>query len=72
MCNTYYMVYQERMNPTEGGEGAYNCYIKHCVNLCQMNLHKMPIYRQTLSKQGGGAKWLTIHNIKNLQTNRAQ
>ena len=24
---------QERTNPAEGGEGAYNCYIKHCVNL---------------------------------------
>ena len=57
------------MNPTEGGEGAYNCYIKRCQPLSN-ELHKMPIYGQTLSKQGGGAKWLTIH--KNLPTNRAQ
>ena len=32
----------------------------------------MPIYGQTLSKQGGGTKWLTIHKIKNLPTNRTQ
>ena len=41
--------------------------------LCQplsKELHKMPIYGQTLSKQGGAAKWLTIH--KNLPTNRVQ
>ena len=41
--------------------------------LCQPlsnELHKMPIYGQTLSKQDGGAKWLMIH--KNLPTNRAQ
>ena len=41
--------------------------------LCQPlsnKLHKMPIYGQTLSKQGGGAKWLMIH--KNFTTNRAQ
>ena len=34
--------------------------------LCQSlfnELHKMPIYGQTLSKQGGGTKWLTIHKI---------
>ena len=30
----------------------------------------MPIYGQTLSKEDGGAKWLTIH--KNLLTNYAQ
>ena len=33
-------------------------------------LHKMTIYGQTLSKQGGGTKWVTIH--KNLPTNCAQ
>ena len=33
-------------------------------------LHEMPIYGQTLNKQGGGTKWLTIH--KNLPTNHAQ
>ena len=41
--------------------------------LCQPlsnKLHKMPIYGQTLSKQGGGTKWLTIQ--KNLPTNRTQ
>ena len=41
--------------------------------LCQPlsnELHKMPIYGQTLSKRGRGAKWLTIH--KNLPTNCAQ
>ena len=32
----------------------------------------MPIYGQTLSKQGGGVKWLTIHKIKNPPTNCAQ
>ena len=43
--------------------------------LCQPlsnKLHKMPIYGQTRRKQGGGAKWLTTHKIKNLLTNRAQ
>ena len=55
------------MNPAEGGKGEYNCYIKGCVNLCPT---KMLIYGQTLSKQDGGAKWLTIH--KNLPRNRAQ
>ena len=36
------MYYQERMNPAEGGEGAYNCYIKRCVNLCRFNCTKCP------------------------------
>ena len=43
--------------------------------LCQPlsnELHKMPIYGQTLSKQSRGAKWLMIHKIKNLPTNRSQ
>ena len=30
-------LYQERMNPAEG---AYNCYIKRCVNLCRTNCTK--------------------------------
>ena len=51
------------MNPAEGGEGAYNCYIKRCVNLCRTNCTKCPY----MGKQGGGTKWLTIHKIKNLQ-----
>ena len=42
--------------------------LTHIISLHE--LHKMPIYRQTLSKQGGGAKWLTIHT--NLPTNSAQ
>ena len=33
---------QERMNPAEGGEGAYNCYIKCCVNLYWTNCTKCP------------------------------
>ena len=35
-----YEVKQERMNPAEGGEGAYNCYLKRCVNLCRTNCTK--------------------------------
>ena len=51
------------MNPAEGGEGACLLLYKMlCQPLCN-ELHKMPIYGQTLSKQGGGAKWLTIAKI---------
>ena len=38
----HYYIFQERMNPAEGGEGAYNCYIKRCVNLCRTNCTKCP------------------------------
>ena len=66
-------VHEPRWRQGRSVQLLYTVHVKHCVDLCPTNCTRSPYMGkqcQTLSKQSGGAKWLTIH--KNLPTNRTQ